>query len=165
MLHLKFHPDSIAKRFFVSAGILFLTACGAVQKQTHESQAQVIAKLASQAGNFERAIIHKDTSALEVILTDDFRLIRSSGEVDNKESFLQGFKSASLTTDPYTVEDQSIRLYGDSALVCGKAKMTGISAGVAFTLHYRFTHTFIRSGHKWLICNSQITPIQPRSAT
>ncbi|WP_243318089.1 nuclear transport factor 2 family protein [Geothrix paludis] len=165
MLQLKFHPDSVVRRSVVSAGIIFLTACGAVQKQTHESQAQVIAGLASQASEFEKAIIHKDISAIEAALTDDFRLIRSSGEVDNKETFLQGFKSADLTTDPYTVEDQSIRLYGDSALVSGKVKMTGITAGVAFTLHYRFIHTFIRSGEKWLICNSQITPIQQRSAT
>ena len=165
MLQLNFHPDSVVKRSVVSAGILFLIACGTGQKQTHESQTEVIAKLASQAGEFEKAIVHKDTSAIEAVLTDDFRLIRSSGEVDNKESFLQGFKSAGLTTDPYTVEDQSIRLYGDSALVSGKVKMTGVSAGVAFTLHYRFIHTFIRSGEKWLICNSQITPIQQRSAT
>lgn len=147
------------KQHSVSAGLLALTACGALQKTPTGTQAQSRAEITRQAAEFDRAVVRKDASALGALLTEDFRLIRSHGEIDTKASFLNGFKSPDLTTDPYVVEDFNARLYGDSALVCGRVKMTGTSTGVPFTLTYRYVHTYIRTNDAWKVCNIQITPM------
>lgn len=118
-----------------------------------------MADLTRQADAWDKAIIGKDLPAIAANMTDDFRQIRKNGDLVDKGTFLRDILAPELTIHPYAVEDFDVRLYGDSALLCGRTKMTGTYAGKSFTSHYRYIDTYIREGGKWKVCSVQITAI------
>lgn len=154
--------SSVVKWLSVSLGVFLLAACGAHRNSRVQSAAQAVAEITRQADAWDKAIVQKDMAAVAANMTDDFRIIRSNGDISNKEGFLRGVEAPTLTINPYTVEDFDVRLYGDMALVCGRTRMTGISSGVSFTLNYRYIDTYIRADGTWKVCHVQITEIPPR---
>ena len=92
--------------------ILLLFAGGSARAEP----AADIAQLTRQADAWDKAIVAKDLVGIAANLCDDFRQIGSSGEVENRESFLRDLMSTELEIDPYTVEEFEIRLYGDTSL-------------------------------------------------
>lgn len=123
-----------------------------------------IAQLTQQANAWDKAIFAKDLAGIAGNMCDDFRQIGSRGEVENHESFLRDLMSTELAIDPYTVEDFEIRLYGDTALLSGRTRMTGRYAGAAFEAHYRYIDVYVRSGGRWRVCSVQTTRIAKATA-
>jgi ketosteroid isomerase-like protein len=66
-----------------------------------------------------------------------------------------------LVIDPYTVEDFSVRLYGDVALLSGRTRMTGRSGESPFQTHYRYIDIYVRRDGRWQVCSVQISKIPP----
>lgn len=125
-----------------------------------EPAAATKAQLARQADAWDKAIVAKELAGIAANMCDDFRQIGPSGEVENRESFLHDLMSTELQIDPYTVEDFEIRLYGSStALLSGRARMTGRYAGAPFDVHYRYIDVYVRSGGRWKVCSVQTTRI------
>ncbi|MGH7291311.1 MAG: nuclear transport factor 2 family protein [Myxococcota bacterium] len=125
-----------------------------------EPAAATIAQLTRQSDAWDKAIVAKDLAGIAANMCDDFRQIGSSGEVENRESFLRDLMSTELQIDPYTVEDFEIRLYGNStALLSGRTRMTGRYAGAPFDVHYRYIDVYVRSNGKWKVCSVQTTRI------
>ena len=123
----------------------------------------VIAELERQADAWDGAIVRKDSAAIAANMSDDFRQIRRDGSVVDRETFLRDITSPDLVIDPYTVEDLDVRVYGDTALLCGRTKMTGRYAGEPFTSHYRYIDVYVRRDGRWKVCSVQITSIpEPR---
>jgi ketosteroid isomerase-like protein len=121
-----------------------------------------VAEITRRADAWDKAIVQKDVAGVAANMTDDFRVIRSNGDISNREAFLRGVTDPNLTIHPYTVEDFNIRLYGDMALVGGRTRMTGTSSGASFTLNYRYIDTYIRTGGTWKVCHVQVTEIPAR---
>lgn len=135
--------------------ILLLFAGGSARAEP----AADIAQLTRQADAWDKAIVAKDLVGIAANMCDDFRQIGTSGEVENRESFLRDLMSTELEIDPYTVEEFEIRLYGDTALLSGRTRMTGRYAGTPFEAHYRYIDVYVRSGGQWRVCSVQTTRI------
>ena len=127
--------------------------------------ADTTAALTRQADAWDQAIVRKDLPEIAGNMADDFRQIRWNGEMVDKATFLRDITSPDLEIDPYTVEDFSIRLYGDVALLCGETRMTGRYGGNPFASHYRYIDVYVRQGDRWLVCSVQITKIPEPVAT
>jgi len=151
----------LATRFLswgLVAPLLVLLGCGPLDQSARE-RAATVAALTQQADQWDKAIIRKDLRAIEGNMTSDFRQIRGSGDVINKEVFLRDITAPDLVIDPYSVEDFDVRLYGNVALLCGRTRMTGHSGGQPFTSHYRYIDTYVREDGHWRVCNVQITSL------
>jgi ketosteroid isomerase-like protein len=122
--------------------------------------ADTVAQLTRQSENWDKAIVHKDKTAIANNMTEDFRQINSSGEVADKETFVRDITSEDLTIDPYTVEDFNVRIYGNVALLSGRTHMTGREAGKAFKTQYIYIDIYRRVGNKWQVCSVQTTRLQ-----
>lgn len=118
-----------------------------------------IVQLTRQADAWDKAIVRKDSTAIEENMSDDFRQIDGRGNVESRASFVEGLLSPQLTIDPYTVEDFDVRLYGDVALLCGRTRMSGNYDGERFTSHYRYIDIYARTNGVWKIVSVQISPI------
>jgi ketosteroid isomerase-like protein len=118
-------------------------------------------QLTELADAWDRAIVRKDRAAIEANMAEDFRQIDGSGNVETRQSFVDGLVSPDLRIDPYTVEDFDVRVYGDVALLSGRTRMTGTYQGKPFTSHYRYIDVYARRGGEWKIVSVQITPIRP----
>jgi len=123
------------------------------------SQADLVARLKAQADAWDRAIVAKDRAAIEANMAADFRQIDGRGNVETKASFVDGLVSPDLVIDPYTVEDFDVRVYGDTALLSGRTRMTGRYQGQAFQSHYRYIDIYVKRGGAWKIVSVQISRI------
>lgn len=145
--------------FAALALALLLSACTSMGPAARSEPAADIATLTRRSDNWDKAIVRKDRAAIASNMTEDFRQIGSSGEVENKDSFLRDLVSDELVIDPYTVEDFEIRLYGDTALLSGRTRMTGRYAGKPFKTHYRYIDIYVRVNGRWKVCSVQTTRI------
>jgi ketosteroid isomerase-like protein len=118
------------------------------------------ARLKAQADAWDRAIVAKDRAAIEANMAEDFRQIDARGNVETKASFVDGLVSPDLVLDPYTVEDFEVRVYGDTALISGRTRMTGRYQGRPFDTHYRYIDVYVKRGGAWQIVSVQISPIK-----
>jgi ketosteroid isomerase-like protein len=128
----------------------------------HAAEPQLIARLKAQADAWDRAIVAKDRAAIEANMAEDFRQIDARGNVETKASFVDGLVSPDLVLDPYTVEDFEVRVYGDTALLSGRTRMTGRYQGQTFDTHYRYIDVYVKRGGAWKIFSVQISPIPSR---
>jgi len=119
-----------------------------------------IARLKVLSDAWDRAILAKDRAAIEANMAEDFRQIDARGNVENKASFVDGLVSPDLQLDPYTVEDFEVRLYGDTALLSGRTRMTGRYQGQPFSTHYRYIDIYVRRRGVWKIVSVQISPMR-----
>lgn len=143
------------------AGLL-LAALGALALSPAAATptAAVAARLKAQAEAWDRAIVAKDRAAIEANMADDFRQIDARGQVETKASFVAGLLSPDLQLDPYTVQDFEVRVYGDTALLSGRTRMTGRYQGRPFASHYRYIDVYVKRGGAWRIVSVQISPLQ-----
>lgn len=143
------------KRRVVMAGLCCL---GWVAHAATDENA-VRAQLKAQAEAWDQAIVHKDRAAIEAHMAADFRQIDGAGNVETKKSFVDDLMAAALRIEPYTVEDFEIRLYGDTALLSGRTRMTGSYEGKPFKSHYRYIDIYVRRGGLWQIVSVQISKL------
>jgi ketosteroid isomerase-like protein len=142
--------------FFALLLVTLLAACAAPAPLDERAET---ARLAAQAARWDEAIVRKDRAAIEANMADDFRQIDGAGDVESRQSFLDGLLSPDLQIDPYTVEDFEVRLYGDVALLSGRTRMTGRYQGRAFKTHYRYIDIYVRRAGTWKIVSVQISKI------
>lgn len=121
--------------------------------------ADLIAQLKAQGDRWDKAIVAKDRRAIEANMADDFRQIDSRGNVETKASFVDGLVDAELTINPYTVEDFDVRVYGHTALLSGRTRMTGRYQDKPFTAHYRYIDIYVKRAGVWKIVSVQTSPI------
>jgi len=121
--------------------------------------ARLATQLKAQADRWDAAIVRKDRAAIEANMADDFRQIDGRGNVETKASFVDGLVSPDLVIDPYAVEDFEVRVYGDTALLSGRTRMTGKYQGQPFKSHYRYIDIYVKRGNSWKIVSVQISRI------
>ena len=138
---------------------------GALPRRAEDASTSkaTIDRLTAQADAWDKAIVRKDRAAIVANMADDFRQIDRAGNVETKKSFVDGLMSSELQIDPYTVEDFDVRLYGDTALLSGRTRMTGRYQGQPFASHYRYIDVYVRQGDAWTIVSVQISPIPEKT--
>lgn len=138
-----------------------LAACLALSGLAQAApSAKLEAQLKAQADAWDRAIVAKDRAAIAANMADDFRQIDARGDIETKASFIEGLVTPDLQLDPYTVEDFEVRVYGDTALLSGRTRMTGRYQGKPFSTHYRYIDVYVKRGAVWKIVSVQISPIK-----
>lgn len=126
---------------------------------TPVNDAETIALLTRQADAWDQAIVRKDRAAIESNMAEDFRQIDGAGNVETKKSFVDDLVSPQFTLDPYKVEEFEVRLYGDTALLSGRTRMTGKYEGKPFASHYRYIDIYVKRDGQWKIVSVQISRI------
>lgn len=153
-------PPRALLRAALLLGAGLLQACANTAADASRADlAATVASLTRQATAWDEAIVRKDRTAIAANMSEDFRQIGSSGEVETRESFLRDLTSDELVIDPYTVEEFEVRLYGDTALLSGRTRMTGRFAGKPFRTHYRYIDVYVRVNGVWRVCSVQTTRV------
>lgn len=144
-----------SRRHLVFAAALLAAGCAAPARQPADD----VARLTQLANAWDAAIVRQDRTAIAANMAEDFRQIDPAGDVFDKAAFVADIVAPELRIDPYTVEDFEIRLYGDTALLSGRTRMTGQYAGKPFSSHYRYIDVYVRRAGVWQIVSVQITKL------
>src|SRR4030095_125493 len=91
-----------------------------------------------------KAFLDADVAALERVLTPDFTLTLSNGEVSTRADEINELQSKTVQYDVLQNYDMLARLYGnDMAVVLGKTRVKGTADGKPFERIVQFTDPMI----------------------
>lgn len=109
--------------------------------------------------DFQQAIVENDVEAIGHFIADDWIIVDAEGGIIDKDKFLGVVKSGALTHDILRLEDPRVRIYGNTAVVTGRATGAGKYMGTPFTTLERSTDVFVKVGDRWLCILTQLTRI------
>ena len=88
---------------------------------------------------------------MDRILADDFVLVLGNGTVYRKADLLKEARDRSITWEQQKEIDdsQTVRVWGDTAVVTAKLWVKGTRAGKAFDRKLWFSDTYVRTKDGW----------------
>jgi len=95
------------------------------------------------------ALVKGDTAVLADILADTYSDSDEHANRTDKQGVLGVLKSGDLKFKSIELSDMEVQVYGDAAVVTGRATQSGTYKGQPLTSSIIFTDTFIRQGGKW----------------
>jgi len=108
-----------------------------------------------------KAFLDANVSALERVLTPDFTLTLSSGEVSTRADEINELQSKKVHYDVFENYDMLARLYGnDAAVVLGKTRVKGTADGKPFDRIVQFTDTLIKRDGRWQLAAGHVSRIE-----
>jgi len=108
-----------------------------------------------------KAFLDADVAALEGVLTPNFTLTLSSGEVNTRADEINELRSKKVHYDVFENYDMLVRLYGDDvAVVLGKTRVKGTADGKPFDRVLQFTDTVIKRDGRWQLAAGHVSRIE-----
>jgi len=108
-----------------------------------------------------KPFVDADVPGLERVLTADFTLTLSNGEVNTRADEINELQSGKMHYDVFENFDMLARLYGDdTAVVLGKTHVKGKSDGKPFDRVVQFTDTCIKRDGRWQVAASHVSPVE-----
>ena len=96
------------------------------------------------------ALTARDADGLRRLLHVDLRWTTFRGEVLDRESYVQGNTAGELTWLDQRLEDVSVSVVGDTAVLVGVVVDTVQREGAPRRFRLRLTQTWVRTGDEWL---------------
>jgi ketosteroid isomerase-like protein len=107
-----------------------------------------------------KPFVDADVAGLERVLTPDFTLTLSNGEVNTRADEINELRSGKVHYEVFENFDMLARLYGDdTAIVLGKTRVKGKSDGKPFEHVVQFTDTVVRRDGRWQVAASHVSPV------
>ncbi|WP_280361553.1 nuclear transport factor 2 family protein [Nocardia wallacei] len=100
-----------------------------------------------------------DATLLDRLGTDDFTLVGPAGFVLDRTQWLARFTPGALRIDRLDWAPDSVREYGDAAVVVGIQDQEASFAGRRADGRFRVTHTAVRQDGEWLLATIQFSPL------
>jgi ketosteroid isomerase-like protein len=100
-----------------------------------------------------------DTRTLDRIIADDWVCIDGAGLLITKKQLLDRVAGGPFPFDSYAFDEQSVRLFGDAAVVTGRLSGSGSDEDGPFHLRQRFTRVYVRRGDSWQAIATQVTVV------
>ena len=108
-----------------------------------------------------KAFLDSDVTALERVLTPDFTLTLSNGEVSTRADEINELRSGKVHYDVFENYDMLARLYGnETAVVLGKTRVKGTADGKPFERVVQFTDTLIKRDGRWQLAAGHVSRIE-----
>jgi ketosteroid isomerase-like protein len=108
-----------------------------------------------------KAFLDADVTALERVLTSDFTLTLSNGEVSTRADEINELHSGKVHYDVFENYDMLARRYGnDMAVVLGKTRVKGTADGKPFDRVVQFTDTLIKRDGRWQLAAGHVSRIE-----
>lgn len=107
------------------------------------------------------AMLAADRTALDGILADDYSHAHNNGLVETKAEYLTRSIGGPIKYQRFAPADRAVRVYGDAAVVTGRAGVGVEMDGQARAVEVRFQAVYIRQNGVWRIVAWQATPLPP----
>jgi len=109
-----------------------------------------------------KAFLDADVAALERVLTPNFTLTLSNGDVSTRVDEINELRSGKVHYDVFANYDMLARLYGDTAVVLGKTRVKGTADGKRFDRVVQFTDTLVKRDGRWQLAVGHVSRLENR---
>jgi ketosteroid isomerase-like protein len=104
-------------------------------------------------------IVSRDIPTLAPLVDDGYTHTNPFGQIFSKAEIAGAIESGELTVERYDTDDVQVRIYGDAAVLTGRATLEGRFKGQNIGGQYRYTRTYVRQGDGWKVAVTQLTRI------
>ena len=98
---------------------------------------------------YQAAVKANDAATMDRILADDFILVTGRGTVHNKAELLQDGRDKKSTYEHQEDTEQTVRVWGGTAVVTAKLWEKGTNDGKPFDYTLWFSDTYVRTPTGW----------------
>jgi hypothetical protein len=145
----------------VAAGLLGWTAPAASEEpqaepSSTESQSDPQAEVLAVDAARIAALLEGDVATLEQLTGEDYTHVTSDGRLRTKTEFIDGQRSRERPFASWVVDENTVRVYGDVAIVTGRYH-NAFEGGDA--KHARHIRVYVRRSGEWINVAHQATEI------
>ena len=110
------------------------------------------------------ALIASDINALDEIIDEHCTHIESNGTSRTKAAFLEDVAKREFSFDVFEIEENYIRIFGETAVVAGTYRnIVRVRGHPNPVKHARHLRVYVNCGGSWKLVAHQATEIAPRS--
>jgi len=133
---------------FLPAFVLFAIAAVVPAPAAAQADAREAALRKAEIARFD-AQVDVNGRLLDELLDDDLEYAHSNGVVDSKTSFIESLTSGARDYVATIANIQSVRIFGDVALIRGTARVTVIEGGKPLDLDLGYTDVWLWKEGRW----------------
>jgi ketosteroid isomerase-like protein len=112
---------------------------------------------------YQAAVKSNDAATMDRILTDDFILVTGSGKTYTKADLLEEARSARRVYEHQEDSAQTVRVWGDTAVITAKLWEKGTNNGKPFDYTLWFSDTYLRTATGWRYAFAQSSLPLPKA--
>ena len=127
---------------FVIASLFVFVMLGSAWPQSDEQLKKLETDRAAAA-------VKGDVATLEKQTADDYTFINLYGRMSDKSQMVNAFKTGQTKLTSNEVSDMKVRVYGDTAVITGKADIKGTLGGKDVAGQIMFTRVYVKKGGQW----------------
>jgi ketosteroid isomerase-like protein len=113
---------------------------------------------------YQAAVKNNDAATMDRILADDFVVVLGSGKIFTKADLLQMARTSRIHYEHQEDSDQTVRVWGDTAVVTAKLWAKGTDQGKPFEFLVWFSDTYVRTAAGWRYVHGQVSLPLPNPA-
>lgn len=98
---------------------------------------------------YQAAVKINDAATMDRFLADDFKLVVGSGKTYTKADLLEEARSERIQYEHQEDTEQSVRVWGDTAVITAKLWEKGTDSGKPFDKTVWFSDTYVRTPTGW----------------
>ena len=115
----------------------------AQQADPRESKLLVLERM------WNEAQVHRDSAALEALVSSRFVNTEWDGDLSDKQKFLSDIKDPQFKPTSANIHDVKMNFFGDTAVITGIYRTQGTYQGKPYDHVGRFTDTWVLDLGKW----------------
>jgi ketosteroid isomerase-like protein len=112
---------------------------------------------------YQAAVKNNDAATMDRILADDFVVVIGNGKIYTKADLLQMARTRRVQYEHQEDSEQTVRVWGDTAVVTAKIWLKGTDEGKPFEWHVWFSDTYVRTPAGWRYVHGQASLPLPDS--
>ena len=139
------------KRIAIAVSVVVLVLAVAVQAQTlaQTKSGGVEQELIKLENEWADAWVKRDVAFFNQIIADNYTWTSPWGEVWTKAQDLALLKSGQDVITSWVLADMKVRVYGDAAVVTGRATIKETYKGKDVSRQERWTDTWVKRAGRW----------------
>ena len=128
-------------------------------REKRSQKRQVEQNLRKMTEALIQAYPKQEAAVLERILADDLTVINPDGSSGDKAGEIGGLRSGKLKLESVTNDDIKVRVFGETAVVTGRATIRGQIDGREIRDQNRYTSVFVKRRGRWQVIALQVTRV------
>ena len=134
---------------FPSTSFAALALTLAAAASAHATPSDDRAAVAALDTQYQAAVKANDAATMDKILADDFVLVTGKGKAFTKADLLKAARDKSETYEHQEDSEQTVRVWGDTAVVTALLWVKGTHQEGAFDYKLWFSDTYARTPRGW----------------
>jgi ketosteroid isomerase-like protein len=128
------------------------------------SHAKDVAAVKELDARYQKAVKENDVATMDAVLAEDFVLATGLGKTYRKADLLQEARSGHIQYERQDDSDQTVRVWGDAAVITAKLTAKGTESGKSFDYQVWFSDTYVRTPDGWKYVFGQSSTHLPQTS-